>query len=150
MKLAEALSLRADLQKRISELKTRLKNSGKIQEGDKPAEDVNVLFRELDDALVKLEELIYRINETNMHTVCDDETVTCMMARRDVLTLRISLLRDVLNHVTENEGRYGRNELKQIRIIDVPELRKETDRYSCMLRELDMKLQKLNWTTDLM
>ena len=33
MKLAEALSIRADLQKRIAQLKERLKNSSKIQEG---------------------------------------------------------------------------------------------------------------------
>ncbi|MDR2809475.1 MAG: DIP1984 family protein, partial [Tannerellaceae bacterium] len=39
MKLAEALSIRADLQKRIAGLKERLKNSSKIQEGDVPFED---------------------------------------------------------------------------------------------------------------
>ncbi len=130
-------------------MKVRLKNSGKVQEGDNPAEDVTVLFKELDDALVKLEELIYRINETNMRTVYDGETVTRMMARKDVLTMRTSLLKEVLSHVMENEGRYGRNELKQIRIIDVQELRKKTDNYACQLRELDMKLQNLNWITDL-
>ena len=39
MKLAEALSLRADLQKRISQLEVRLKNNARIQEGEEPAED---------------------------------------------------------------------------------------------------------------
>ena len=39
MKLAEALSLRADLQKTIAQLKTRLKNCSKVQEGDKPIEN---------------------------------------------------------------------------------------------------------------
>ena len=33
MKLAEALSIRADLQNRIDQLKSRLKYSAKVQEG---------------------------------------------------------------------------------------------------------------------
>lgn len=68
MILAEALSLRADLQKRNSRLKPRLKNSSKILEGDEPAENVEDLFIEQNGILSQLETLIYRINETNMYT----------------------------------------------------------------------------------
>ena len=38
MKLAEALNQRADLQKRIAQLRDRLSNNVKVQEGDTPAE----------------------------------------------------------------------------------------------------------------
>ena len=148
MKLAEALSIRADLQRRISQLKSRLKDSSKIQEGDTPAEDVNDLYKELGDCLTQLEELTYRINHTNMQTVHEGETLTRMIARKDTLTLRISVMRDVLSHVIEND-RYGRNEIKYIRTIDVPAFRKEMDAYAKQLRELDLKLQSLNWTVDL-
>ena len=148
MKLAEALSVRADLQRRISQLKSRLKDSSKIQEGDTPAEDVNDLYKELGDCLTQLEELTYRINHTNMQTVHEGETLTRMIARKDTLTLRISVMRDVLSHVIEND-RYGRNEIKYIRTIDVPAFRKEMDAYAKQLRELDLKLQSLNWTVDL-
>lgn len=148
MKLAEALSIRADLQRRISQLKSRLKDSSKIQEGDTPAEDVNDLYKELGDCLTQLEELTYRINHTNMQTVHEGETLTRMIARKDTLTLRISVMRDVLKHVIEND-RYGRNEIKYIRTIDIPAFRKEMDAYAKRLRELDLKLQSLNWTVDL-
>lgn len=148
MKLAEALSVRADLQRRISQLKSRLKDSSKIQEGDTPAEDVNDLYKELDDCLMQLDELTYRINNTNMQTVHEGETLTRMIARKDTLTLRISVMRDVLKHVIEND-RYGRNEIKYIRTIDIPAFRKEMDAYAKKLRELDLKLQSLNWTVDL-
>ena len=148
MKLAEALSVRADLQRRISQLKSRLKDSSKIQEGDTPAEDVNDLYKELGDCLTQLEELTYRINHTNMQTVHEGETLTRMIARKDTLTLRISVMRDVLKHVIEND-RYGRNEIKYIRTIDIPAFRKEMDAYAKRLRELDLKLQSLNWTVDL-
>lgn len=146
MKLAEALSLRADLQKRVIQLKVRLKDSAKIQEGDEPAEDVKELYPELDNTLAELEELIYRINETNIRTMHEGKNLTRLMARKDVLTQRVSLMRDVLKHVVENDTRYGRNEVKYIRLVDVSALRKETDNYASQLRELDMRIQSLNWT----
>ena len=45
MKLAEALILRADCQKRIAQLKSRLLTNAKVQEGDKPAEAPQELSR---------------------------------------------------------------------------------------------------------
>ena len=66
MKLAEALSIRADLQKRVAQLKERIKESAKVQEGDEPCDNVEELYKELDEALVQLEDLIYRINITNV------------------------------------------------------------------------------------
>ena len=46
--------------------------------------------------------------------------------------------------------RYGRNEIKYVRMVDVAALRKETDDIAKQLRELDLKLQELNWTIDLL
>ena len=45
MKLAEALILRADCQKRIAQLKSRLLTNAKVQEGDAPAEPPQELSR---------------------------------------------------------------------------------------------------------
>lgn len=149
MKLAEALSNRADLQKRVVQLKNRMKDSAKVQEGDTPAENFQELTEELDTYLTQLEELIYRINLTNMQAVCQGETLTHMLARKDALTLRVSLMREVLKHSTEREDRYGRNEIKYIRTIDVAELRKATDHYAKQLRELDLMIQSLNWSIEL-
>ena len=58
MKLAEALSIRADLQKKVAQLKERIKESAKVQEGDEPCHNVEELYKELDEALVQLEDLI--------------------------------------------------------------------------------------------
>ncbi len=149
MKLAEALSIRADLQRKVSQLKIRLKDCSKVQEGDTPAEQVSDLFQELDDCLMELEEMVFRINLTNMQTVYEGETITRMIARKDQLTQRVSINRDLLNHVMET-GRYGRNEIKYVRIVDVAALRKETDAIAKRLRELDLRLQELNWTIDLL
>lgn len=148
VKLAEALSIRVDLQNRIDQLKSRLKYSAKVQEGDQPSEDVNELYKELDECLSRFEEIVYRINRTNMQTVHEGETLTQMIARKDALRLRLTVMCDLLKHVVEND-RYGRQEIKYVRTVDVGELRKMTDSYSKQLRNLDMKLQSLNWSVDL-
>ena len=49
MKLAEALNLRADLQKRIANLKERLIKNAKVQEGDTPSENPHTLINELNE-----------------------------------------------------------------------------------------------------
>lgn len=71
-----------------------------------------------------------------------------MIAHKDALKLRLSVMRDLLKHVIENE-RYARLEIKYVRMVDVGELREITDKYSKQLRKLDMKLQSLNWSVDL-
>jgi hypothetical protein len=66
MKLAEALVLRADTQKRIEQLRERLKISALIQEGDEPTENPQILLEELDRLFGQLETLISAINRTNI------------------------------------------------------------------------------------
>lgn len=149
MKLAEALSIRADLQKKVAQLEDRIKDSAKVQEGDEPCDNVEELYKELDEALTQLENLIYRINLTNVQTVHDGVSLTRLMAKRDVLSLRVRTLQNVVRHVSYNDTRYGRNELKYVRTVDVNALRKEADTYAKQYRELDLKIQGLNWTVDL-
>jgi hypothetical protein len=149
MKLAEALSLRADLQKRIAQLRERLKNNSKVQEGDIPVEDPNELWIELEDNLTQLEEIIYRINVTNMHSLHNGQPLTKLIAAKDMLTLRVSFMREVLKHTSEREDRFGRLEIKYVRTINAAELRRKADAYSRQLRELDVKIQSLNWVIEL-
>ena len=144
MKLAEALSNRADLQRRISQLKGRLKDSAKVQEGDTPAEDVETLFLELDSCLEYQEKLVNQITYTNMQNMQYGENLTRMLAKSASLSARVSLMREVLKHVTETETRYGRNEIRYIRTVDVANLRKDTDSYCKQLRELDNLIQSIN------
>lgn len=149
MKLAEALNQRADLQKRIAQLKERISNNVKVQEGDEPAEKPEDLFKELDGSLKELESLIVRINRTNQETVWEGKTLTEMIAGKDVLSLQLSVLRSVLEAANVRSDRYSRNEIKFVRTIDVNPLQKQVDDLSRDLRELDSKLQQANWMTDL-
>ena len=149
MKLAEALNQRADLQKRIAQLRERLSNNVKVQEGDQPAENPEDLFQELDYSLKELETLIVRINRTNQETVWEGKTLTAMIAGKDTLSLHLSVLRSVLEAANVRSDRYSRNEIKFIRTVDVNVLQKQVDDLSRDLRELDTKLQQANWMTEL-
>jgi hypothetical protein len=149
MKLAEGLSVRKDLQTRIEQLKARLLNNMKVQEGDQPSERPEDLLKELDGCLKQLQDMMFRINATNMHTVKDGRTLTEMMAAREVLGKRVQILRDAFDRATQSQDRYGRNEIKYVMTVDIPALRKQIDKYSKQLRELDMEIQALNFATEL-
>jgi uncharacterized protein YPO0396 len=150
MKLAEALSIRKDLQKRIQQIGKRLEDNVKVQEGDEPAEDPNELMKELDECLNRLEELIWRINLTNVKTVNEaGKTVTQLMAEKDVLTLRISTLRNTFDRASSQRERYSHSEIKMVTIVDVKQLSKQIDDYSAQLRKLDIEIQALNFQTEL-
>ena len=149
MKLATALSERADLQRRISELGTRLNNNAKVQEGEKPSEDPKALLKELDECLIRLEELVARINRTNNCTKSGDLTITDLIARRDCLKTRIIIMRNFLNASSEKVSRYSKAEIKIMSTVSVSELQKQVDAWSRQLRETDELIQGLNWTTEL-
>ena len=149
MKLAEALNQRADLQKRIAQLKERLNNNVKVQEGDSPAEDPQELFKELDQTILQLKDLIGRINKTNLETLVEGRSLTDIIADKDTLSLTISTLREVLENANVRSDRYSRNEIKFVRTIDIGQLQKTIDGLAKTLRELDVKLQQANWSTDL-
>ena len=149
MKLATALSERADLQRRISELGTRLNNNAKVQEGESPSEDPAALLSELDADFSRLEELVSRINLTNNATKSGDKTLTELIAKRDCLRQRISVMRSFLDCSSEKVNRYSKTEIKIISAVNVADLQKDVDRLSRQLRETDELIQGLNWTTEL-
>ena len=150
MKLATALAERADLQRRLAELSTRLNNNAKAQEGEAPAEDPEALLRELDEIFTCLEELVSRINLTNSATAADGMTLTELLARRDCLKQRVQIMRGFLNSASAKVDRYSRAEIKIVSTVSVTELQSDLDRLSKELREVDEQIQYLNWTTELM
>ena len=149
MKLAAALIERADLQTRLTQLQTRLLNNAKVQEGVKPNEDPKDLLKELDEISKQLEDYIYRINMTNAATLIDETPLTSLLAKKDVLTKKISILRAFLNESSALVDRYSLKEIKIDSTVDVAKLQKDLDTLSKELRLLDQKIQEINWTTDL-
>ena len=149
MKLAEALILRADLQKRIDQLRVRLNNNAKVQENDEPSEKPEELLNELDNNINQLKILIKQINKTNCVTVSNGQTLANLIAERDTLTLKSNILRGFLNIAGQKVNLYSTTEIKIMSTVDVPALQKELDLLSKKIRETDTELQQANWLTEL-
>ena len=153
MKLAEALTARADLQRRTEQLRARITANARYQEGEEPAEDAAALLVQADADLLLLRDLIRRINATNSRLdLGTDGTMTDALAARDVLRLQHSLLADAAaaaSGANDQFLRQMRSELRQISALPVAELRSRADAVAQELRELDNRIQQANWLHDL-
>ncbi len=151
MKLANALSQRSELQTRIRQLEVRLNNNAQVQDGEVPAEDPTQLLGELEADYARLEELISAINRTNNSTKLEDgSTLSDLLAKRDCLKGRLSVLRGFLDNASALVRRHSTSEIKVKSTINVRELQKQVDGLSRDLRELEETIQEKNWTTELL
>ena len=151
MKLAEALILRADYQKRAEQLRDRIVNNAKVQEGDTPSEDPNRLLQELESLLSELTILIQRINKTNSQTTYkESKTLTGALAERDVLSLKRKIYSELAKAASVTQTRYSKSEVKFRSTVDVASIQKQVNDMSKAYREMDANIQALNWATDLM
>ena len=154
MKLAEALSQRADAMRRVERLRVRVTSSARYQEGEEPAEDAVALLAEANAVLTELQDLIRRINRTNSAAVIGaDGTLTDALAARDVLRLRHAVLTSAADAAAgrgDGYGRQMRSELRMLSALPVAELRKQADAVARDLRDLDVRVQRANWEVDLL
>ena len=151
MKLAEALTARADLQKRLEQMRGRLAQSALVQENESPPEEPRELLAETERLLGELEGYVERINRTNLGSTLEDgTTLTAALARRDVLGLRYGLLRGLVDAASNRMPRYGRAEIRTLATVDVAPLRRRMDEVARERRELDTTIQAANWMTELM
>ncbi|OBH11212.1 DIP1984 family protein [Mycobacterium sp. E1747] len=155
MKLAEALSLRADALRRIEQLRTRIVSNARYQEGEEPAEDAAALLAEVEGVLGEYEALIRRINRTNAATTIGaDGTLTDALARRDALRWRHHVLKSAADAAAgstqQGYSRQLRSELKMLSALTVADVRAQADQVARELRELDVRIQRSNWEVDLL
>jgi hypothetical protein len=150
VKLAEALQVRADIQRRVQQLRQRIAQSARTQEGETPPEDPNELLAEAGRLLDQLETLITGINRTNVATQVEPGlSLTDALARRDVLQLRRAILVEAANNASMRQDRFTHSELRVVTALDVAELHRQADGLAKQYRELDAKIQEVNWLTEL-
>ena len=149
MKLAEALQERADLNRNIEQLQSRLNNNVLVQEGEEPAEDPQKLKEMLDESIARLAYLIKCINQTNCQTIIDGKSLTELIAQKDALSLKIYAYKDIVYTAAQSVYRARNTEIKIKQTINVASWQAEIDQMAKNLRLLDNKLQENNWQTDL-
>lgn len=150
MKLASALAERADLQERLSDIRTRLELNAKVQEGEEPCEQPKELLEEMERNFVRLEELIAGINLTNSRTEHNGQTITELLAHRDCLKRKTEIMRNFLEQASDKVTRLSHSEIKVKSTVPVAEIRKKVDLLAKELRETDELVQELNWTSELL
>lgn len=150
MKLAEALILRSDIQKKIASLRHRISNNSLVQEDCEPQEHPHSLMKESFQCMKELRVLVERINDTNAVTkLADGKTLNQAIAKREELGQQHSLLQTAIACSTKEPDRYSRTEIKWVTIMDAAELQKQSDDLSKQIRELNFIIQEKNWNTNL-
>lgn len=149
MRLAAALSHRADLTTRADALAQRAIRAAVTQEGTTPVDDPSALLTEHESVLAELEQLVVRINLTNAATDVDGVPLTAALARRDTLRRRHRTLTTLADASTPFADRMRGAELRLLPTSDVAGLRAAADETAKALRELDLRIQEVNWSTQL-
>ena len=94
--------------------------------------------------------LIQRINKTNSAVVFGDGlTISDALAERDVLALQRTAYANLAQAAAVTQGRLTRSEIKYVSTVNVTEIQKLTDELAKKYRDLDARIQELNWQTEL-
>ena len=121
-----------------------------MQEGEQPAEDSTELLSESEQVFGHLLNLIRAINRTNARTAFDSErTISDAIAERDIAGKRRDFLSGAADAASTRQDRYCKSEVKFVANVPISQLQKQVDRLSKQFRELDTRLQELNWQTEL-
>lgn len=150
MKLAEALILRADKKRRIDQLKQRIMRNAKVQEGEHPAENPDDLLKELESIADDLAILIQKINRTNsLVEIEKGVTISDAIATRDILVLKNGVYRDLAQAATITPDIRTKSEVKFKGTVKVIDVQAAADKNAKAHREIDTKIQEMNWLVDL-
>lgn len=150
MKIAEALLLRADLQKKLASLRERIAQNAVVQEGDTPPEDPNGLLKEAVAVLQELETLVCKINQANLRQrLPDGRTLTEAVARRETLVAQHSLWQHAIAATHKEPDRYSASEIKWVAMLKVASLQKQVEDLAGKIRELNAAIQETNWKGEL-
>lgn len=105
--------------------------------------------QELDAAIQRLEYLMARINHTNCQTCVEGKSLTELIARKDALSLKLRVYKELVYSASQTAYRARNTEIKIKSAISVSDWQAQVDRMAKELRLLDNRLQESNWTTDL-
>ena len=150
MKLAEALILRSEYQKKIESLQSRILANIKVQDNDRPLENPQALLADAFELSEKLCGLIKRINACNNLTLlATGQSLADAIVERDMLMKKRNILAAAAAKAREKDYRLTHSEIKMNVAISMEETQKQIDGLSKQIRELDGQIQALNWATDI-
>ncbi len=150
MKLAEALLIKGNLQNKLNDLRNRLENNALVALDENPAEDPIELMKETKSTINELKKYTILINLTNASVIWEGRTITELLAEREYMKNELSIFRNFLDEASRTGSRTRGTEIKIVSTVSVKELQKNLDNMASELRKLEIKIQELNWTTELL
>jgi hypothetical protein len=149
MKLAEALIKRRDIDTAIANINMSLIENVKVIEGTKPFESPEELADIINNMLEEQTKLIHKINKTNNKTITDDgRTLDELITLREQLKRRHKLFDSAYRQAFTSSRCY--DNIKYVVAVDIPSLKTKIAASAKDFRELDNKIQAINWSTELL
>ena len=149
MKLAEALLLRSDLQKKLLSLQQRIHKNVLVQDGDTPSEDPEQLIDEAVLVNKQLFQLIQKIHQTNAQAQANNGKASLdILNQRDQLTAEHRIIQQAIDNTQKDTDRYSVREIKWIKAVSVSKLQKQSDEISQILRFIYHEIQASIWKID--
>ena len=150
MKLAEALSIRASLQKDLAWIKDQFASISRVQEGSQPTEKPEAMLQRLDSHAHEYGLMLAAINRANLEYKDEDgKTMTDYLAMRDTLRAKHSVLTTAYSEATQRQDRYSNQEIRWVPTMDVVRLRERLEKIGEELRNLNLKIQRINWEMEI-
>lgn len=163
--IAEALNERKDCYAKAKILATQIAAEAVVEKKnpDTTVDTINDLLVEFDALMDRATYLTVAINEANnremIHFGKIETSLMAAIAMRDELTLRHSLRTSMLDTIDAALGKgrgrlgyYGRktkDDIKEVSLIDRDQFRKDNDALAEQRRQLDIEIQKVNWSAEL-
>lgn len=150
--LAEALLRKATLKKELDALEQRMGESARVPHDEEPVDDYIALLDIYHKKESELMELSLRILSTNNSAAFKDgETIAQAIIRRDSLKRTVSMYSKLLSAATGgSRGLFSSRDVKYKRVVDMDKARANMDSAAMQYRDLDVKLQQMNWNTELL
>lgn len=138
--------LRADILMKIEHLQNRIRPVLIVSDDKVPQEDPEELLAQMRKAIRDLEVLIVRINKTNNETIVEGVgSLMEALAKRDSLKVLAEKLRNIRFAAQVNTS----SVTNLTATIDIKKLQIEMDQTGRSFREIDSKIQEINWLTQL-
>lgn len=153
IRLAQALNSRARLRENMVDLKNRITNNLLVQEGDTPAEQPRDLLELYERCAYEYYRLAADINNANINIRTEYDGVE--MSLMEMITLRDryqtihKMYKAAADGLVPSIPRFGRNEIKFVQSMNPDSCRALANRYAKCVREIDDKIQMMNWVTDI-
>jgi hypothetical protein len=150
MKLAEALLLRSDLNKKLLSLRDRIVRYAVVQEGEQPHENPEDLHQEASGVIGELKDLSVKIDRANQAgRLSSGVSMTDALAERMALTQQHALIVAAIEGTKREPDRYGVREIKWVATVDLVGYQKRLEDLAKKIRELNAAIQEANWKIDI-